>query len=260
MDWGTKRKLIYSGAIALVVLGAILYIVLPYFTKPPTCVDKKQNGDETGVDCGGSMCANFCQNEVNPLVVLWSRSFNIAYDIYSSVAYIENQNPNAGIYQISYQFKLYDGNNILITDRTGTTFVAPNGKTAIFETGIKTGNRIPKRTAFSFTTPEYFIKVDDRANNLAVFSKEPTIEEEATLPKVRATVSNSSLYAVPGLDVIAILYDEFGNALGVSQTRLDSLNPNAELPVFFSWPQTFTSPIRKIEVIPRVNPFSVKLQ
>jgi hypothetical protein len=259
MNWGTRRQLIYIGFFLLVIAGIAFYFVYPRFNVVPSCIDNKKNGDETGIDCGG-MCANYCPSEVNPLVVLWARSFPVSTNQYSSVAYIENQNTNAGIREISYKFKIYDGNNILITDRSGKTFVGPNGRTAIFEPGILVGNRVPKRTLFEFTTAQNFIKINPAFNDLRIFAKDPLIQDEATVPKVQGTLQNNSLNSVTDVPVVALIYDEFGNAVAVSNTIVDSLPANSSKNVFFSWPEPFGVSVRKIEIIPRLNPFTISYQ
>lgn len=259
MNWGLRRQLIYIGIILLVIAGIAFYFIYPRFNVAPSCVDNKKNGDEAGIDCGG-MCANYCPSEVNPLVILWARSFPVSSNQYSSVAYIENQNTNAGIREISYKFKVYDGNNILITDRSGKTFIGPNGRTAIFEPGILVGNRVPKRTLFEFTSNQNFVKINPAFNNLRIFAKDPLMQDEDSSPKVQGTIANNSLTMVENISAVAILFDEFGNAVAVSNTILDILPANSSKNVFFSWPDPFGVSVRKIEIIPRINPFSINYQ
>jgi len=259
MNWALRRRLIYLSFIFVLLLGGAVYFAYPYFTKPATCTDNKMNGTETGVDCGGQ-CRAFCTDEVNPLVVVWARTFPVSGSLYSAVAYIENQNINAGISQISYQFKVYDGNNVLITTREGKTFVAPNGRTAIFEPGLNMGNRVPRRTAFSFTTAEYFYKMDARYQNVRVFAKDPVVGDEEAMPKVEGVIENNSIYTIPEMSVIAIVYDEFGNALGASKTITEALPPESRTSVFFSWLAPFGAPVRKVELLPLVNPFTLRYE
>ena len=259
ISWGARRRLIYISAILLVLLAVAARIVYPYVTKPASCTDGKMNGTETGTDCGGQ-CANFCKEEVSPLVVQWARVFQVSGSLYNAVAYVENQNANAAIPNISYEFKVYDGNNILITTRVGQTFIAPNGRTAIFESGLSMGNRVPRRTSFAFTSAQNFYKVDQRFSDFKVFAKDATVGDEDTFPKAQGVIENSSIYPVGELDVIAILYDEFGNALGVSKTISEALPPQSSKQVFFSWLTPFGSSVRRVELIPRINPYTQKYQ
>ena len=47
----------------------------------PTCFDKKQNGAEVGVDCGGG-CNLFCSSQITPLRVVWAKAFPEAKGFY----------------------------------------------------------------------------------------------------------------------------------------------------------------------------------
>ena len=64
MEWRTKRKIIFA-LVALIILAIIIAIPTFVFlnTRKVSCFDKVQNGDETGVDCGGT-CSMVCLNTV----------------------------------------------------------------------------------------------------------------------------------------------------------------------------------------------------
>ena len=111
MSWALKRQIFYI-IILFIFFGIFAFLVsYPYLNKEPTCNDKKQNGNETGIDCGGS-CILVCTFEVDKLSVLWSRTFPIVPGRYNAVAYVENQNTNTAIYKIKYRFRFADKDNI----------------------------------------------------------------------------------------------------------------------------------------------------
>ena len=176
MSWAGRRQFIYSFGFLIFILGLLTVLFYPIFYKAPSCMDGKKNGNESGVDCGGS-CLQYCSDQVSSPIILWSRIFPVSGSKYNLISYIENQNINAGVPKIGYQFKVYDGNNVLITTREGVTFVEPNGRTAIFEPGLNMGNRVPRRTAFSFTTPQTFYKLDARFAGVKVFAKECFVQD-----------------------------------------------------------------------------------
>ena len=66
MTWGLKRQIFYVIVLLLFVTVFAFIILYPTFNKAPSCIDGKQNGNETGIDCGGS-CANACLSQVSPL-------------------------------------------------------------------------------------------------------------------------------------------------------------------------------------------------
>ncbi|MGH7249462.1 MAG: hypothetical protein ACREGC_00650, partial [Minisyncoccia bacterium] len=111
MTWALKRQIFYIVVLVLFILIFGSLIAYPSFNKPPTCFDNKQNGDEIGIDCGGS-CSNACATQVEDISVLWARSFEVSPGRYNAVAYVVNHNKNAAIKQISYRFRFADANNV----------------------------------------------------------------------------------------------------------------------------------------------------
>ncbi len=155
MGWAAQRQLFYV-TVLIVFFSVMGFLVgYPYFNKPATCTDNKQNGTETGVDCGGS-CLKACIEQVDKISTLWSRAFRVVPGRYNAVAYLENHNKNSAISRISYKFRFADKDNLYIGKREGEAFIPPAGRFAIFEPGIDVGNSIPIFTTFEFTeTPRW---------------------------------------------------------------------------------------------------------
>jgi len=91
ITWALKRQIfIVIGLIIIIFIFGFL-IIYPSFNKAPTCFDGKQNGNETGINCGGS-CARACLSQVENVSVLWARAFQVIPGRYNAVAYIVNHN------------------------------------------------------------------------------------------------------------------------------------------------------------------------
>ena len=58
----------YGGGVVVVLAGIIFSIFWSVFYRAPTCNDRVQNGDEKGIDCGGS-CKNLCTSDALTPVV-----------------------------------------------------------------------------------------------------------------------------------------------------------------------------------------------
>lgn len=159
-EWSRKRKRRYLLMIGLVVLLILMLIGYQYANRPSSCFDGIQNGQETGLDCGGE-CQLVCREEVRNIVVWWERPFQVAHGIYNVVAYFENQNLESGLREITYEFRLYDRDNILISQPViGSTFIEPNKRSAIFESGISTGDREPYTAFFKIISDQIWEKTD----------------------------------------------------------------------------------------------------
>lgn len=260
MTWAFKRKFFYILIFILTLFVFGFLIIYPSLNKTPTCFDNKQNGNETGVDCGG-MCARACIAQVDPVSVLWAQAFKVVSGRYNAVAYLENHNKNAAINKINYKFRFADGNNVYIGKREGTTYVPPSGRFAVFEPGIGIGNSIPIYTTFEFTqTPEWITVAQEKINQLKVLVTNINLVNEDTSPVLSATIENNSFFNIGEIDVVAILYDANHNAVSASRTYLDELMPEEIRDINFTWPEPLPSRIITKEIIPLYNIFSVKLK
>ena len=260
MTWAFRRQFFYIIILVLFFSFFGFLIVYPSFNKPPTCTDSKQNGDETGVDCGRS-CANACFAQVDEVSVLWARAFRVVPGHYNAVAYLENHNKNTAIDKITYRFRFADANNVYIGKREGSTYIPPSGKFAVFEPGIDIGNSIPVYVTFEFTQiPQWMTVSQEKINQLKVLVSNINLVGEDTSPVLSATIKNNSLFTIKEMDVVAILYDVNHNAVSASRTYLDVLNPEETRVISFTWPEPFVTPIIVKEIIPIYNIFSVQLK
>lgn len=250
MTWAFRRQIFYVFIlILLLALGGYL-IAYPSLNQAPSCMDNKQNGNETGIDCGGS-CSTFCTSQADPISILWTRSFQVVLGRYNAVAYLENHNKNAVINKINYRFTFRDANHIYIGKRDGTTYIPPAGKFAIFEPAIDIGNSIPIYTEFAFTEPQNWIQVSqDKINQFQVLVSSINLLDETTAPKISALIKNNSLFAIPEINVVVILYDNLGNAISASRTYLSTLLGGESRSINFTWPEPFKGKVVVKEIIP----------
>ncbi|KKQ08181.1 MAG: Glucose/sorbosone dehydrogenase [Parcubacteria group bacterium GW2011_GWB1_36_5] len=260
MTWAFKRQFFYI--FILVLFFAVFGFLIAYskLNKAPICFDNKQNGTETGVDCGGS-CANACLAQVDPISVLWARAFRVVPGRYNAVAYLENHNKNIAINKVNYKFRFADKNNIYIGKREGSAYVPPSGRFAIFEPGIDVGNSIPVYTTFEFTQiPQWTMVSQEKIDQLKVLVSNISLVNEETKPVLSVTIKNNSFFVIPEIDVVAILYDANHNAISASRTYLDFLVGEKSKEVNFTWPEPLSDKVIEKEIIPMYNIFSVQLR
>jgi hypothetical protein len=260
MNWALRRQIldVFIFFAALGIFG--FFIIYPFYNVGPSCTDGKQNGTETGVDCGGS-CIMACLSETDPVSVLWSRAFRVLGGRYNAVAYLENHNQNKAVDKISYRFRFADANNIYIGKREGTTFIPPSGNFAVFEPAIELGNSIPVYTTFEFTSlPEWTQVSSEKINQLKIIVSNIDLQTPDTTPKLLATVKNSSLYNIPEVDVVAILYDATGNAISVSKTYLDTLAGEESRDIVFTWQEPMPGVVVTKEILPMFNVLEAELK
>ncbi len=254
MSWSGRRQMIYLSVVLVVAAGILLLFVWPLLHKSPTCFDSKKNGDEHGVDCGGS-CRLYCKEEVTPLQVQWSRAFSVVPGRYNVAAYVVNQNPSAGIYELSYTFELFDANNDFIASREGKTYIRNSGPTLVFEPGLMTGNRVPRFTHLKFSDPVWYSVAPELAKLPFFVSGNSDISTPDVAPSMQVVAQNPSYQAYKDVKVSVVIYNSEGNAIDASQTKVDFFDRTSRQNLFFSWLKPFDTPVARKEILFSVSPF-----
>lgn len=255
MSWASQRRATYLiGIIAFLVI--VVGIPLAKFSyRPPTCTDGIQNQGETSPDKGGP-CQMLDERSLSPASVLWSRSFTVRDGLYSSVAYIDNENAKAGVRLTHYRFGLYDEKNVLIAERAGAMFVMPASITPVYEMNINTGNRAVAHTYFEFSEPLVWERLKNEAAAIAVDNRQMTGVDSS--PRLTADVANTSVAPVSSMSFVAVIFDPSGNARASSQTALARLNAGEKQQIIFTWPDRFIWPVGRIDIFPLVPPAPLK--
>lgn len=258
MTWGRRRQVAYALGVLFFTISVSGLVVYRSFDTTPTCFDTKRNGNETGVDCGGS-CLQYCPNELQPPKVRWSRSFEISPGVYHAVAYIEHNNPDAGVRRAPYVFRLFNDQNTLVAERTGETFIGPAGRTAIVETLIQTNGLTPVLTRLSFPEPLVWEKINPLYGRVVIKTDKTFLEQYAGGARLTTVLENTSRVAFTSVPVVALLHDSSDNTVAVSLSVTEALGARDEKTLTFTWPfQIDPTTIVRTEIIPRINPFTAK--
>ncbi len=249
MTWAQRRKLIYLGGLFLFLFVIVVIPSVIYFYKAPTCFDGKQNQDEQGIDCGGK-CDLLCPQQYAGLNIIWSRFSKVNDGVYNVLAYIENPNINAGIDNLNYVFKIYDKDGVLLRERVGRATVPANKIMAIFEPELLTGNQIPKRVEFSFSTKPIWHKQESRETNLAI--SQSLVSREDSAPRLTFVLNNKTVNLIKQIEAIGIIYDVDGNTIAFSRTIIDDLAGQESRTISFNWPRPFEGQYARTEILVKV--------
>ena len=239
------------------MLAVIVLIGLPaffLFYRTPTCGDGKMNGDEAGVDCGGS-CQLICKAESLPLISKGDpRILTVSPNNYQVIALFENPNNNAEVFRAGYIIKIYDAlSAIPIKIIEGETYAPKNQTSAIFEGPFSLSEDItPKRATLEWKTGLTWVKNEQTLPELVI--KNISLSKEDTVPRLEAIIENVTLNSVSNIDITATLSDASGNIFAASKTFIDTLGPSTEAPIIFTWPKPFTSEAVDIDIIVRILP------
>jgi hypothetical protein len=254
MNWGTQMKSIYiSGVVILLLLVVGVPVYFKYFNPAPSCFDGKQNQDELGVDCSG-VCAKLCPFETEDPIISFERLYEASSGNYTAIALVEN--PKQGVFarSFSYDFKIYDKDNVLLFEIPGKTFAPPGRVFPVFVSQILTGNRKASKVTFAIAGGDA-IEWERGAWN------EPDVRVSNIITKVvngksriEADVANNEVYPISNLQVAAVVYDADGNATEASATVVEDIEPKSKSHIIFAWNKEFDFNIGKIDIIPRPVP------
>jgi Mg-chelatase subunit ChlD len=237
-SWASRRRAIYLGALVLILSSVSYAIFWNFWYRAPTCFDKIKNGDETGLDCGGS-CTLVCSDSVIAPIVRWDpRVFEVLPGMWSVLVYVENPNINIDATYVPYSFTLYGENNKVLAERKGATILPKNKTVGIFEGGVT-------------TTPETKIKraVFELGNNI-VWNKNELPPPDITVtngsllkldsePRVLANVKNNGTEEFKNIELVIAIFDGSDNVIAASRTFVESLKKNEDANIFFTWPKPF---------------------
>jgi hypothetical protein len=252
MNWAQQRKATYTISFLFIVLIILSTLALFLFRTTPTCHDGVQNQGEQGIDCGGP-CTILCRAQYSDPTILWTRSSKVlSSGTYSVLAYGTNPNIGVGAYNAPYTMTLYDANNVILAQETGTTYIPPTTNFAVFLDGININDKVPARIVFQFGSNFIWQKITGQEANIVPISK--TITNQDTAPKVFATLQNTGSTPLANIESIAILYDANGNAIAFSKTKVDSIAPNASADIVFTWPEKLSAPVVRIDIVSKVLP------
>lgn len=250
MSWASTRKTTYILVLLIILIGIAAFVYFQFFYQKPTCTDNIQNQNEQGIDCGG-VCPVICNFNVTNPIVLWSRTFKIDGSLHNAIAFIENPNFEFEAFNVPYSVKIYDKENILISEISGTTHIPAGGFIPVFEKAIDLGKRIPQRTFFEFTNAPVWTKVKEEQPLLSIQNKQ--ISNTSDKPRLYAIIQNKSVVTVKDIEITAIIFDPDGNVIDISQTFVDSLKKNESEEIVFTWKEPFTRPTSRIEIIPIIK-------
>jgi len=255
MSWASRRRSYYLLGFIIFFVVAVVLPLFSHFYKAPSCSDGKKNQGETAPDKGGP-CILLDERVLAPVSVLWARSFEVRSGSYSAVAYIENSNKNAGVRSVGYRFGLYDGQNLIVAERTGTTFIMPNSITPVFEANIEVGNRVVAHTYLELSESRVWERAKNPATVISITNREVT--KDGNGARAIATIENTSTAPISDASFIVVVFDPSGTAHAASMTSVARLDSGAKQQIIFTWPEPFSLRVGRVDIFALMSPVADK--
>ncbi len=241
--WAFWRRVQY-GAGFLVMVGLVSFgVYKTYIYAPGNCFDGVMNNDEAGVDCDGS-CVRMCAASVMQPTVLWAKSFEISAGQYNAVAYVENKNQLAATPVLEYTFEFFNGSK-KIGEKKGTTVLPPNSIYPIFEGRLAFTEDVTN-TTLTLTTPELWVPATLGREQFKTSNLD--LKAVDTEPRLTVSLENTALTKANGIEVVATLFNSFGEPITASQTYIDSFEGRSRRDIVFTWPRPLSKTIRSCDI------------
>lgn len=251
MSWELRRKLMYALGTAIFLAAVTIFFLRDIVFPAPTCFDKKQNGYESGVDCGG-VCSLRCSQEVNPLTVLFGKAVRSGENLYDLVAMVNNNNIDNASYELGYSFALYDKDGKSITTILGSTTAPLGGKFPIIVQNLPL-QTTPTNVVVSLNdTSHYKVKENPASPTIKILSRR---YEAGPIPRLYATIMNTKRLEINKLPVRALLFDQNDNVYAVGQTIIPVLQKEEVREIVFTWNEPLPFAPTRIGIYPIFNPF-----
>jgi hypothetical protein len=213
------------GIFFLAIIGGVAYGVYFLTLRPtPSCFDNQQNGEETGVDCGGPLCISCEEKNLRPLSLLPTVLFR-ADRSFSASAEVRNPNTHFGARMFDYEVYFYDASGNVLRSASGKSFIYPGESKYIVDAGARITAGIPSRAEIKLKENSVqWVREDEFLQPLYDVKNVATaIEAEQVI--VSGTISNLNNFSIARIIIDAFLVDRFSAKVGVSKTELNNVGP-----------------------------------
>lgn len=244
MDWATRRRRMVIAILAAAGVAALAILLIAVFYRVPSCTDGRSNGDETGVDCGGS-CTRICSIDARPAEVSFSRALTQSgrTDV---IAYVRNPNRDAAASNADLSIELYSADGLLVTART-SMYLPPASVVPLFVPGVL-DQAYDVQQVFATVDSTAWVRAEEMPAQLQV--GDVITRDQATRPRITAVVSNPEPRVAYDVPVVVTVFDAEGNAIAASRTVIDSIPGQGSAPIVFTWNEPWPGIAARVEVMP----------
>lgn len=247
-DWAQRMRTIVVllvVAVLVIVIGATIFA---FTYKVPSCSDRVQNQDESGVDCGGS-CQYLCTAEVRKPTLNLERVISLANGRTDVIAKVQNVNKSAQAKAAPYVLELYATDATLIGKVPGFIDLPAGREVPLFVRSAAGGSTVAR--VFVNFEPEKILWEPAQAIQLPL-KVENTSLVDGDASKLSATLVNEGYEAIHTVRVVAIIYDGQGTAIAASETLVPSVRAQSTIPITFTWNEPFSTRPVRYEILPTV--------
>lgn len=244
-QWARSRRLTVIGVLIAAAIAFIAVLGFAIFYKTPTCTDSKMDGDERGIDCGGS-CTTVCSADAQKASVRFARVLQQSGRT-DLIAYIDNPNTNAYARNAELLVDIYreDGH---VLERHVLLPLPANVATPLFLPGI--ANASVQQVFVSFASDSPMWIQGTGANEALPKASNIVVSNADSQPRITATISNPIAYPERSVPLVATVFNADGTVIAASQTVVPLVPAQGSVQAVFTWNEAFAEPYARIEITP----------
>ncbi len=233
MTWRANRQFIIFLIYFFVISIPIILMALFFLTKENTCFDKVQNGDEIGIDCGGT-CSLQCLGTYKNPKIIFSRALKVSENKYNIFALLENYNKDVYFPLIPYSISGYNASGTLLLTASGTTNIFQSTQGVIFIPNVSM-KQTPRIIDLNLGDYKGFKSVENEVKTNVQTGAWKNQRISGNNLQVVAELKNTGIKGVSAIEVYAMLYDDTKTVYAVGKTFVSSLAGRTNSAVVFTW-------------------------
>lgn len=248
MDYRIRRQTVIVLIIILFLGAAGSGVYFGFFRQAPTCADNIQNQKEEGVDCGGP-CMSCERRTIKDVEILWTKYLLLENNRYDLVARISNPNPNFGLAQFDYIFKIYDSLGEPIKEQTSKSFILPGQVKYLIEGNVEVGQKVSRiELVIDSTAKDRWSKINDEYRAPSLYARDKQfrfLDNPAGAAEISGVLVNDSAYDFDMVNISAIVMDKSKQVIAANKTQAYTIKAGEGRYFSMLW----FSPINKDNVV-----------
>jgi hypothetical protein len=236
ISWRVRRQILIFLIYALIIILPVFFIVYILIAKNNSCFDTKMNGDETGIDCGGS-CSLRCDGTYKDVKVNFSKILKVDENKYDIFTLLDNYNYNVAFPKIPYNLNLYNQEGNLLISASGTVAISSQAQAVVYIPNVNL-NQIPKTVDFQLGKHFGILDTVKPNTNVNVNTWNAQTAANDGL-QIIGEVTNSGDKSVENLSIYALLYDDTRSVYAVGKTKLRLLKGRERTAIAYTWGKLF---------------------
>ena len=253
-----SRKKMFIAAIPVGIIILIIILIVIFNMPSASCFDDRQNGNEIGIDCGGSCVACGIKYAKDLETIGEISVLEVTSDTIEIVVKVRNPNAEFGL-KFDYEIKLSDSLGQTKKVVNSQSFIYPSSAKylVIPKVEIKKSEIAKAEIIFDKNNFEWFASNKTPKDLFNIYDLQTKFLEDAKNPgylKTTGKINNKMSYNFPSVDLTILVFSKTGELLNAAQTKLDGLVNNATQQFEYIWmtyfPNIQQTNLSRVEVYP----------